>query len=186
MTDAPLLTRGPRIGGVDVAAYFLTFGTYGSRLHGDERGSWRRQDGWSDVSRPRNPVLAEFESRELMHSPVRITPRMREVIERAVVEVCTHRGWMLLALNVRLEHIHAVVVAEGFTPERVVNDFKAYSTRRMRESGLVEIRARLWARHASTNYLFDEDDVAMAVDYTLNQQGARLPGSWWTPSRNET
>lgn len=171
---------------MDVAGYFLTFGTYGSRFHGDERGTWQRQDGWAEASRPHNPVLAEFEARELAHAPVSITPPMREVIERTVVEVCTHRGWLLLALNVRLEHVHAVVVAEGFTPERVVNDFKAYSTRRMREAGLVHARARVWARHASTNYLFDEDDVAMAVDYTLHHQGARMPGSWWTPSRNES
>lgn len=89
---------------------------------------------------------------------------------------------VLLALNVRLQHLHAVVVAEGYEPERVVNDFKTYATRRMREAGLVGARAKVWARHASTHYLFDDNDVAMAVDYTMNHQGARLPGSLWEPN----
>ena len=177
--DTPLLTRGPRIDDVDVPAYFLTFGTYGSRLHGDERGSWDRQSGWSEVPRSSNPILVDYETRRLVQRAVVITPAMRSVIERSVVEVCEHRNWALLALNVRLEHIHAVVVAEGFKPERVANDFKTYATRRMREALVVDAGSRLWARHASTHYLFDDNDVEMAVDYTMNHQGARLPGSSW-------
>ncbi|HMO53422.1 MAG TPA: transposase [Tepidiformaceae bacterium] len=139
-----------------------------------------------DSPRSENPLLAEFEARRLRHQVVSITPAMRAVIERAIDEVCAHRNWALLALNVRSEHIHAVVTAPGCTPERVMNDFKSYSTRQMREPSLVSPSGRVWARHGSTSYLFEEDDVAMAVDYTLNHQGARMPGSWWTPPRGET
>ena len=122
---------------MDVRAYFLTFGTYGSRLHGDERETWVRRDGWAEVPQPFNPRRARFEAAELKQEPVTITPAMRSVIEAAIADVCQHREWTLLALNVRLEHVHAVVVAEGVAPERVVNDVKAYATRRMREQGLV-------------------------------------------------
>lgn len=127
------------------------------------------------------PLLESVERAQLQHRPAQISPAMRRVIEESVVEVCSHREWVLFALNVRVEHIHVVVAAEEVEPERVATTLKAYATRRLRERGVVPSDRRIWARHASTHYLFDEDDLSMAIDYTLNHQGPRLPGSTWAP-----
>ena len=37
----------------------------------------------------------------------------------------------------------------------------------------------MWARHGSTRYLWNEEDVLAVRDYVLNHQGADLPGSKW-------
>jgi hypothetical protein len=51
-----------------------------------------------------------------------------------------------------------------------MNDFKAYSSRRMNEAGLDANRKR-WARHGSTRYLWTTEAVEAKVHYTLHEQG---------------
>ena len=106
----------------------------------------------------------------------RISPRVRAELEPAFEEVCEHRGWAILALNIRFEHIHVVVAAQD-QPEKVLGAFKAYGTRRLRELGLVDADARVWARHGSTRLLTTESAVFAAIDYTANRQGMDLPGA---------
>src|SRR3972149_4172328 len=50
--------------------------------------------------------------------------RRRKLVLEAIQEVCSYRGWRLLAAHVRSSHVHAVVVAEDM-PERVLQGFKA-------------------------------------------------------------
>ena len=83
----------------------------------------------------------------------RISPRVRAELEPAFEEVCEHRGWAILALNIRFEHIHVVVAAQD-QPEKV-----------------------LGARHGSTRLLTTESAVFAAIDYTANRQGMDLPGA---------
>jgi REP element-mobilizing transposase RayT len=91
------------------------------------------------------------------------------VVGRTIEEVARERGWWVHAVNVRESHVHVVVTAAGVSPERVMNDLKAYGTRRLREKGLVG-EGRVWSRHGSTPRLWDERAVADAVDYVMNRQ----------------
>src|SRR3954453_10852135 len=56
------------------------------------------------------------------------------------------RGWNLLAAHVRSNHVHTVVEAEA-EPERVMNDFKAYASRRINRMSLDEPNRKPRARH---------------------------------------
>ena len=58
----------------------------------------------------------------------------REVVLRAIQEVCACRGWNLLAAHVRSCHVHAVVEAE-VRPERVMNDVKSLFQSRAKQYG---------------------------------------------------
>ncbi len=98
----------------------------------------------------------------------------RAAVVEAVRGVCDYRGFHLTAVNVRTNHVH-VVVAAGCRPETVLNDFKSYATRRLREQGLLPAHVRPWARHGSTRYLWKERHVELAVDYVLNGQGDEPP-----------
>lgn len=51
-----------------------------------------------------------------------------------------------------------------------MSDLKAWSTRRLRESGMVEADRRVWTKHGSTRYLFDQSSVERAVDYVVRMQ----------------
>lgn len=118
---------------------------------------------------PASMALASYEASELRHEPVELSPRMWEVVEGAIRDVCSHRGWRVLALNVRTNHVHTVVFsAPG--PERVLTAFKAWATRRLVEAGLIERGSRVWSRHGSTVYLFKPEKVAEKVHFVLYGQ----------------
>src|SRR5882724_5147078 len=114
-------------------AYLITFRCYGTWLHGDERGSYRRNSRvMSGVVRvPRRPGLATAESEQLKHRPVRFNKRQRLVIEQAVREVRLHRKYRLRAINVRANHVHSIVSAPS-KPEPILEALKSYSTRALR------------------------------------------------------
>ncbi len=155
-------------------AYFLTWHTYGTWLHGHEHGSV------DDEHRAFGTPLAPADADRLLGSrgrmaqgPVTLDERRREAIQTAIIEVCAYRGWHLLALHVRTTHVHAVVQAAA-TPEKVMSDCKAYATRRLRREQLTAEDQRIWATHGSTRYLWSDEQVIEKVAYVVNGQGAPL------------
>ncbi|MCI0624979.1 MAG: transposase [Acidobacteria bacterium] len=158
------ITRAP-------LAYLITIRCYGTWLHGDLRGSMDRkehhQHGGPKIEP--NKKLGEAEEAELKHPPFVMTDAQRAIMENAIREVCDHRGYRLLAVNARTNHVHSVVAARG-RPEAVMNALKAYATRRLREAGLLPNGVRPWSRHGSNPYLWTSEQITRAVDYVLNGQ----------------
>jgi hypothetical protein len=74
---------------------------------------------------------------------------------------------------VRTNHVHVVVRALT-TPERIMNDLKAYASRKLNGAGLDATGRKRWSRHGSTRYLWSQEEIAARVDYTLHQQGAPM------------
>ena len=157
-------------------AYFITFTTYGTRLHGDERGSvnrWHSRFG-EPVLEPR-PGLEQAEFARLKSPPVVLDAPMRAAADFAIRERCDYKGWAMHALNVRTNHVHAVVSAQDHV-ELVMNSFKARSTRTMRERGLIAAGLPVWTRHGSTRPLWSQKEIEGASAYVIDGQGPNLPG----------
>ena len=108
------------------------------------------------------------------HPAFELNAEARRIVEEAIREVAEFRKYYLIALNVRTTHVHSVTNASA-QPERIMDAFKAYSTRRLRENGLVTSGQRIWARHGSTRYLWTEEQIASAAEYTERGQGDDLP-----------
>ena len=156
-------------------AYLISFRTYGTWLHGDKRGSVnRKQNKYGSPRMEPNPQLEKAESRLLKRPPVTLDGYQRPVVEQAIREVCEHRPYTLLAINVRTNHVHTVVSALC-KPEPILAAFQAYATRKLREAGLLSRKTKPWARHGSTPYLWKEKHVERAIDYVINGQGDDLP-----------
>jgi len=62
--------------------------------------------------------------------------------------------------------VHTVVSALS-EPEPLLDGFKSFSTRALRQSGVMSAHIKPWARHGSTIYLWKERDVEKAVEYVL-------------------
>lgn len=158
-------------------AYLITFPTYGKWLHGDSRGSVDR-----DHNIPGTPMLPpdekrrRYEDRQLRHKSIVLDAAARAVVQRTVLDVAEHRGWTVHAINVRSNHVH-VVVSTDRAPERVMNDLKSWSTRRLIETGILAPGTRVWMRHGSTRYLWKPQEVEAACRYVAEGQGPDLPGS---------
>ncbi|MCB1152205.1 transposase [bacterium] len=94
----------------------------------------------------------------------------RDLVLDSIRETCAYREWRLLACHVRTNHVHVVVQARE-APEKVMTDFKAYATRALNRWENQPGRSKRWARHGSTQYLWDERTVATAISYVVDEQG---------------
>jgi REP element-mobilizing transposase RayT len=157
-------------------AYFISFRTYGTWLHGDKRGSIDRcHNLYRSPYIPPNEKWRDYNQLQLRAKPLILKARHRKSIEGAIRETCDFRKWQLQAINVRTNHVHTVVSAGQKKPEVVLNAFKANATRQLRQDGLWTHPFSPWADKGSKRRLWNERNVARAIDYTLNGQGEQLP-----------
>jgi REP element-mobilizing transposase RayT len=150
-------------------AYFLTWRTYGTRLHGDDHGSVDRHHNVAGAPLlPPEPAYVERNRMRMRDGPVTLDLEQRRAVDSAIRERCRLAGWKLLALNVRTNHVHVVVGASEL-PEQVMVSLKAWATRRLRECELAP-RGRTWARHGSTRYVWDEEGLENVCIYVTDLQ----------------
>ena len=57
----------------------------------------------------------------------------------------------------------------------MLNDFKSYSTRKLREHGEWNYGHSPWVDKGSKRNLWNEDHIAAAQNYVVNGQGGPLP-----------
>ena len=154
--------------------YLLTFSCYGTRLHGDARGSVHRDQ---DLPNSRfvepSPAWESFERHLMTESAYELDVPLRDIASRTIQEVCAHRKWTLFALHIRNTHVHVVADIDR-EPERAVNDFKAYITRRIRENGLDAGRKHFWSLYGSNVRLGNSEAVKNGVVYVIDKQGAPM------------
>ncbi|MGH9949773.1 MAG: transposase [Pyrinomonadaceae bacterium] len=153
-------------------AYLLTFRTYGTWLHGDQRGSFqrRRNEPIATIKVDPNVPLLERMVEMSSHNAILLNENQRMIVGDAIAEVCKFRRYELRAISVRTNHAHAVV-SKAVKPEKIVNDFKAYATRKLRDECEFPAPQKIWARGASTRYLWKPRHVQPAVEYVLYSQG---------------
>ena len=156
-------------------AYMITFRTYGTWLAGDERGSIDRyHNKYGGPRAVMSRVREEVHSRRLKSPPFLLNAASRKLVESAIREVCTVRNWPLIAFSVRTNHAH--VVSSGRSGSRkMLNDFKAYSTRQLRKHGEWMHEHSPWVDKGSRRNLWNEDHIRRAYDYVVNGQGGPLP-----------
>ena len=157
-------------------AYLITFRCYGTWLHGDERGSVSRRGSntFGEAKIKPSTTLTQMDTDHLTGSPIKLGAAERKIVEGAIREVCLVRGYYLFALNVRTNHAH-FVVNNGGKVERMMDSFKAYSTKALRAANLIGEDIKPWSRHGSTRYLWTEKHIQDAVEYVVNGQGDELP-----------
>jgi REP element-mobilizing transposase RayT len=154
-------------------AYFLTWTTYGTWVHGDERGSV--DDAHNRVGEAR---LVEDSTRRagwfgaLRERPFLLDERARVIVEDSIRDHADRRRWRIDALAVCSNHVHVVVAAPSHRPAIVAGQFKAWGTRRLRAAGLIGDRERVWTKMGSTRSIHTEASRVAAVDYVVNFQDA--------------
>jgi REP element-mobilizing transposase RayT len=157
-------------------AYLITFRTFGTWLHGDDRYSVDRH-GKNIYGTPGiapNEKLFTIMSEKMRTSAFKLVGKQRAVVESAIRSVCEMRGYGILALNIRTNHAHSVVSAWK-SPNAVMSAFKANATRELRVAGLISPAQTVWSRGGSTRYLWKPNHVEVAVEYVLYGQGDELP-----------
>ena len=155
-------------------AYFITIRCYGTRLHGNPDGSvHHRKNIRGTPFVPEYPYLVRHQEKKLKNPPYHLDEPRRQIVLKAIKEVCKYRNWDLFAAHVRTNHFHVVVQALC-RPEKAMNAFKSYSSRYLNKACIDPKGQKRWARHGSTVYLWEENQLEQAVNYVLREQGEAL------------
>jgi len=105
--------------------------------------------------------------------PYLMDERCRQAVLAAIVDRCAQQRWELLAAHVRTNHVHLVV--EGETrPERIMNDLKSYASLCLNQMESDEPERKRWARHGSTRWLWEPENVTAAIQYVIDEQGEAM------------
>ena len=147
----------------DPLAYHIVWTTYGTWLSGDSRGWVKPGCGIQEG----DPVLHAAMKFRMSEDAVTLDEKQREIVVRTIRDHVKFRGWQLLALNVRTNHVHLVVVAK-LHPDQVMSQLKAWCSRRLSEQlG----RKRKWfTEHGSTKWINDERYLENAIQYVTDGQ----------------
>lgn len=155
--------------------YLITILTYGTWLPGDERGSIDRYHNTFRGPRVEpNAVLEQQHRKKLKSEPLILNSIQRTAVEDAIREVCDYRSWVLHAINVRTNHAHTVVSTGDRNPERILNAFKVYGTRKLRQRSVWSYAHSPWADKGSERWLWTGESIWYACDYVINGQGHDL------------
>lgn len=151
--------------------YLITFSCYGSRLHGNESGSVDRNHNvfGHRILEPDETRMSR-ERRLMDQAPYVLHEASRSAVLEAIRDVCRYREWRLLAAHVRSTHVHVVAETED-QPEKAMNAFNSYASRRLSNDGVDVPGRKRWSRHGSTRWLFQQADVVAAIRYVVEQQG---------------
>ena len=154
---------------------FITISTYGTRLHGDERGSVNRRGTTlrAHFVAP-NQKLERIKRAQMNQPPMVFDTPQRTCVHHALESFCAYKQWLVLALHVRTNHIHALIYGKTHS-QRIVQGIKAAATRALREAGLIDEARKVWTEGASITTCETDEDIATIRDYIKNRQGNPLP-----------
>ena len=151
-------------------AYFLTWATYGTWLPGDKRGWVDYRHGWQMPD-----PIKHLEAAVRMTADACILDELqRYAVHEQVVETCSHKGWILHAVNCRTNHLHIVVTAP-VSPKIARAQLKAWCTRKLKSLQRspafgVSIRDEWWAERGCQRYINDQAGLEAVIRYVLEWQ----------------
>ncbi len=153
-------------------AYFSTWTTYGTWLPGDARGWFEHGQGLREPDRART-----LEAAFLMNEDaITLDLEQRRIVTETITAHCAVRQWLLHAVNCRSNHVHVVVTANACAIEIPREQFKAWSTRKLKEGqrhqGVADaaLRKTWWTQRGWDVYIDDEDHLQEVIAYVLERQ----------------
>ncbi|MDP1574751.1 MAG: transposase [Coxiellaceae bacterium] len=155
-------------------AYFITFTTYGTWLHGDHRSSVDLKNNSVDTQKI-NPNQKRYQNalKKMRYDAFLLNHERREVVLKAIIEACKYYDWPLLATHVRSNHVH-IVLRSGQTPEWVMQKIKSNASRHLNIALPKAAQQKYWTRHGSTRYIRNDRGVFPVMQYIIEEQGEKM------------
>jgi len=151
-------------------AYHITFGTYGTRLHGSDRPTVdRSQNQFGE------PVIGkdlEWETieRSLLKFPPRIlTVRQRQFVEETMPSICVRGGWEHITTAAAKDHVHNIIRAT-VDGQDVRKWLKRWISQAMNARWPLLPEQVWWAECGSVKWIWESDYLDRATDYVNRQR----------------
>lgn len=157
--------------GVDYPlAYHITFGTYGTRLHGDDRGTVCRER-----NQPGDPIIGNnadwqrIERSKLRFDPVTMSRDQRVAVETAIPKICVRGGWTLQIAACQTDHVH-VLLAASADGKAIRRWLKRWLGEALSEAWPLPEGASWWAEGGSVKWVWDDDYLHNVFEYIAEQR----------------
>ncbi len=162
----------------NIKAYFITFTTYGTWLHGDSKTSVNRVfNKFEQVRRPTNLALQKHMKSSQKHSTFIMDASLRQLVLNSIIDTSTEMEWFIYALHVRSNHIH-LLVKSTYTPEKTLTKLKSCASKSLnlyfKNLNPIHQARPYWSRHGSTRYVFDHEPIFPVMKYIIDEQGTPM------------
>jgi REP element-mobilizing transposase RayT len=160
---------------VAYTSWHITFGTYGTRLHGDIRPTVDRDHNhYGEAFVNRNDLRRKSNEEKLQGPPVRLSQSQRELIEQIFPAICERGGWKLHAVAAQPDHVHVVCdICSNIHGEKVRRLMKRWLTDALNAQWPDDNRPRWWAVQGSNKAINDEAYLKNAIAYVERQKASR-------------
>ena len=154
-------------------AYHITFGTYGSRLHGDERGSVDRAH-----NSPGEPFLGpdvrrrEQETQLLRSEPITFKSAQQRFIEAVIPGVCERGDWGYHVAAAGPDHVHVLLSADS-DPKTVRRLLKRWLGQQLSSNWPLSRGQSWWAEGGSIKWIWKQHYFRRAFDYIASQRATK-------------
>lgn len=151
-------------------AYHITFGTYGTRLHGDERGT-------IDIKRnkPGDPIIGQnehwqqYENQILNHKPVTFNEEQRHFIQKSLPQICERGEWTHHCSACQDNHIH--IMLSTSSDEKMVRKWlKRWLGELLSNKHPLPSQQSWWAEGGSIKWIWDDFYLDAVYQYVIKQR----------------
>jgi REP element-mobilizing transposase RayT len=160
------------------ATWHITFGTYGTRLHGGSRPNVDKQHNERGTDFVPPKIEREDSARGRMKFPPRfLTNEQRQFVESTLPEICTRGSWLHRVCSASPDHVHLLCdIVPEVHGEKVRRLVKRWLGQALSDRWPIPEAATWWAEEGSNIAIHDESYLNNAFSYIARQR--TIP---WTP-----
>lgn len=152
--------------------WHITFGTYGTRLHGGDRPTVDRQH--NQRGQPfvgRDPNRESIEQHRLRADPLRLTLEQARFAQQQMPSICERGGWNLRVCSAADDHIHVLAdLVPAVHGEKARRLLKRWLGQAMTAKFGCPASDTWWAEEGSNKPVQDERYLNNAYGYILKQR----------------
>jgi REP element-mobilizing transposase RayT len=152
--------------------WHITWGTYGTRLHGGARATVDRahnQRGEPFITR--DSERRRMASAIMNFTPILLTPEQRSCIETTLADICVRGGWTYRVSAAEKDHIHLLCDVHPDTHGKQVRALgKRWVGDVLTAFWPLDQAATWWAEGGSNKAIHEERYLVNAYNYILRQR----------------
>ncbi|MBT3200740.1 MAG: hypothetical protein HN350_12580 [Phycisphaerales bacterium] len=151
-------------------AYHITFGTYGSRLHGDPRGTVdRRQKSYGQPIVIHSEYRVQMATDQMKRQPILLTTDQCVFAQKEIEDICERGQWEFIQTACAPSHVH-VLLASHREPKAIRRWLKRWLGESMSACWALPDGQSWWAMGGSIKCVWDKEYLQNVEQYIREQR----------------
>jgi REP element-mobilizing transposase RayT len=156
-------------------AYFITWGTYGARLHGDPRGTVARSHNeYGDPIIEDDHEMWDQMNANLKYDPIFFDKQQMRFVESTIPAICERGYWTHHTDATGPDHVH-IVLTSDHDPKIIRKLLKRWIGQELSTKWTLDPGRIWWAEGGSIRWLKNESYLRNAINYVQRQRATPEP-----------